>query len=54
MGLIDVYSAMFPDLKFEPGLHVHCGEKVLSIADGLPKYADMPVEPGGSGKELAD
>ena len=54
MGLIDVYSAMLPDLEFQPGLHVHYGEKVLSIADGLPKYADMPVELGGSGKELAD
>lgn len=54
MGLVDVYSAMLPDLKFEPGLHVHYGEKVLSIPDGLPKYADMPAELGGSGNELAD
>ena len=54
MGLIDVYSAMLPGLEFKPRLHVHYGEKVLSIADGLPKYADMPVELGGSGKELAD
>ena len=54
MGLIDVYSAMLPDLEFKPGLHVHYGEKVLSIADGLTKYADMPADFGGSGKELAE
>lgn len=54
MGLIDVYSALLPDLEFKPGLHVHYGEKVLSITDGLPKYADMPAQLGGSGKELPD
>lgn len=54
MRLIDVYSAVLPDLEFRSELHVHYDEKVLSIADGLPKYADMPAELGGSGKELAD
>ena len=54
MGLVDIYAAMLPDLNFQPGLHVHYGEKVLSIADGLPKFADLPGELGGSGRQLPD
>ena len=54
MGLIDIYAAMVPDLQFQPGLHVHYQEKVLSIPDGLPKFADMPSDFGGTGKELAE
>jgi len=54
MGLIDVYSAMLPDLDFQPGLHVHYGESVLSIPDGLPKYVDLPGDLGGSGRELSE
>ncbi|MEH6724927.1 MAG: GFA family protein [Hyphomicrobiales bacterium] len=54
MGLVDVYAAMLPDLQFQPGLHVHYQEKVLSIPDGLPKFADMPSEFGGTGQELAE
>ena len=47
-------SAEAGEVQFKPGLHVHYGEKVLSIADGLTKYADMPADFGGSGKELAE
>lgn len=54
MGLVDVYSAMLPGLEFKPGLHVHYGEKVLSIPDGLAKFVDLPAELGGSGQELPD
>lgn len=54
MGLVDVYSAMLPDLDFQPGLHVHYREKTLSIPDGLPKFADMPSDFGGSGIELPE
>lgn len=54
MGLIDVYSAMLPELDFQPGLHVHYGESVLSIPDGLPKFADLPADLGGSGEELPE
>ena len=54
MGLIDVYSAMLPDLDFQPGLHVHYAESVLSIPDGLPKFADLPGDLGGSGRELPE
>ena len=48
-GLMDVYAATIPGLKFEPGIHVNYGEKVLQIKDGLPKQKDFPAELGGSG-----
>ncbi|SPF76111.1 hypothetical protein ALP8811_01111 [Aliiroseovarius pelagivivens] len=54
MGLVDIYAAMLPDLDFQPALHVHYGEKVLSIPDGLTKFNDMPADLGGSGTELPD
>lgn len=49
MGLTDVYAGVLPGLPFRPGLHVHYGETVLRIRDGLPKIKDMPAEMGGSG-----
>lgn len=53
-GLVDVYAATIPDFPFQPGLHVHYGETVLRIKDGLPKQKDMPKEMGGSGTLLAE
>lgn len=53
-GHVDVYSAMLPDLDFKPEFHVYYGEKVLSIPDGLPKYADVPAKYGGSDQKIAD
>lgn len=54
MGMIDVYAAILPDLKFEPEVHVFYGEKVVSVKDGLPKMADVPEEMGGSGNTLPE
>jgi hypothetical protein len=54
MGLVDVYAALLPQLKFEPVLHVHYQESVLPIRDGKPKLKDMPSEMGGSGMTLAE
>jgi hypothetical protein len=53
-GLIDVYAATIPTFAFRPALHVHYGESVLPIRDGLPKQKDMPAEMGGSGTLLAE
>jgi hypothetical protein len=53
-GLVDVFAATIPEFPFTPGLHVHYGESVLSIKDGLPKQKDMPAEMGGSGTLLAE
>jgi hypothetical protein len=52
--LVDVYAATIPEFPFQPGLHVHYGETVLHIKDGLPKQKDMPAEMGGSGTLLAE
>ncbi|MEE9396599.1 MAG: GFA family protein [Methylococcales bacterium] len=54
MGLTDVYTAVLPNLPFEPQLHVFYSEKVLSVKDGLPKMKDLPVEMGGSGETVPE
>jgi hypothetical protein len=54
MGLVDIYAALLPQLKFEPGVHVHYQETVLPIRDGKPKMKDMPKEMGGSGITLPE
>ena len=48
-GLVDVYAALLPKLRFEPGVHVNYSETVLHIHDGKPKLKDFPKELGGSG-----
>jgi hypothetical protein len=53
-GLIDVYAAMIPTLKFVPGVHVNYAETVLPMRDGLPKLRDFPAELGGSGEPMAE
>lgn len=54
MGLVDIYAALIPQLRFEPGVHVHYQETVLHIRDGKPKMKDMPKEMGGSGMTLPE
>jgi hypothetical protein len=53
-GIVDVYAATLPGLAFTPELHVHYGETVLPIRDGLPKFRDMPEAFGGSGDIVAE
>ncbi len=48
-GLVDVYAATIPTVKFTPGVHVNYSETVLPMKDGLPKLKDFPAELGGSG-----
>ncbi len=52
--LVDVYAAVLPSLKFQPGVHVNYQETVLPMKDGLPKQKDVPLEMGGSGELLAE
>lgn len=52
--LVDVYASVIPDFPFEAGVHVHYGENVLPMKDGLPKFNDLPAEMGGSGKTLPE
>jgi hypothetical protein len=49
LGLVDVYAATIPTLKFAPGVHVNYSETALPMKDGLPKLKDFPAEMGGSG-----
>jgi hypothetical protein len=53
-GLIDVYAATIPTLKFVPALHVNYAETVLPMRDGLPKLRDFPAELGGSGERMLE
>jgi hypothetical protein len=53
-GLVDVFAATIPTLKFEPGVHVNYAETVLPIRDGLPKMKDFPADLGGSGELMAE
>jgi hypothetical protein len=53
-GLIDVYAATIPTYGHEPKVHVHYGQTVLRIQDGLPKMKDLPKEMGGSGDTLPE
>lgn len=49
-GFTDVYAAILPGLDFRPECHVHYREAVMAVADGLPKFRDLPEEAGGSGE----
>jgi hypothetical protein len=53
-NLTDVYAAVIPELPFRPALHIHYGETVLPVRDGLPKQKDLPKEMGGSGTLLPE
>jgi hypothetical protein len=39
---------------YQPAVHVHYGEKVMAVRDGLPKFRDFPREFGGSGEMLPE
>src|SRR5271169_4476093 len=54
LGLVDVFAATLPMLKFNPGVHVNYAETVLPMRDGLPKFKDFPTEFGGSGEQIAE
>ena len=40
-----------PD-SVQPTAHVHYRERVLDIADDLPKFSDVPEAFGGTGKRV--
>jgi hypothetical protein len=54
MGMTDVPSGNVAGLVYKPTLHVHYGEKVMAVRDGLPKFKDFPKEFGGSGDILPE
>ena len=54
IGMTVVYAVTLAEagFVFEPTFHCFYGEGVLAMADGLPKYEDLPAPLGGSGKRL--
>src|SRR5262249_476887 len=54
LGLVNVFAATLPTLKFSPGVHVNYAETALPIRDGLRKFKDLPAEFGGSGERIAE
>ncbi len=54
LGMIDIYAATIPSLKFSPGVHVNYAETVLPMKDGLMKLKDFPAEFGGSGEAVPE
>ncbi len=54
IGMTDVPAGSIPDLVFEPTLHTHYSEKVLTIADGLPKFNDFDPQLGGTGEMVPE
>lgn len=53
LGMTDVPGGSVSGLNYEPTIHVHYAEKVLSVRDGLPKYAAMPTA-DGAGELIAE
>ncbi len=41
-------------LEYKPAFHIHYGERVMDVADGLPKFAEMPEQFRGSGETVAE
>ncbi len=54
IGMTDVPAGTVSGLDYAPTLHVHYGEKVLRVRDGLPKFKDYPKEFGGTGETLPE
>ena len=54
LGMTDVPAGSVIGLVYQPTLHVNYGEKVMAMADGLPKFKDFPKDFGGSGDLLGD
>lgn len=53
-GLIDVYPLRLEGRAFQPKGHVHYASRVIDMNDGLPKFADLPAEAGGSGEMITE
>ena len=41
-------------LTFEPSFHIFYGERVMDLADGLPKFVSLPPDFGGNGETIAE
>ena len=46
LGMTDVPAGNIADFEFQPSIHVNYAERVMSVQDGLPKFAGMPDQSG--------
>ena len=46
LGMTDVPAGSVDGLQFAPSIHVNYAERVMSLKDGLPKFAGMPDQHG--------
>ena len=53
LGLTDVPAGNIEGLEFKPSIHVNYAERVVTIPDGLPKFAGMPDQ-SGQGETIPD
>lgn len=53
-GIVDVLPGAMKDFSFTPTAHTHYQQRMIDMKDGLPKFADMPAEFGGSGEQVAE
>ena len=54
MEVVDIRAAILPTVRFSPKSHLFYRERVMSIADGLLKFKDMPSAIGGSGEVIPE
>lgn len=56
MDMVVVYAPVLAPSKMiaRPSLHLFYEERALDINDGLPKYADVPEQFGGSGRQIEE
>ena len=54
IGITDVPAGSVVGLDYQPTLHVHYGEKVMAVRDGLPKFKDFPESFGGSDETIPE
>lgn len=52
--MTDIPAVSISDLVFEPKLHSHYTERVISIRDGLPKYKDFDPAVGGTDETVPE
>lgn len=53
-GIIDVFPHRLEGRPVSVRAHVHYASRVVDMPDGVPKFADLPAEAGGSGAMIED
>ena len=53
-GMTVIYPNTLNGFAFVPIMHIFYEERVIDMADGLPKFMDMPEKMGGSGRRAEE